>query len=123
LVARSLDFPDRKMDACIAELWSCHTFTEREVTFQFDLAGEVNATWRTEEIMNRLWSGTNSLKNYFLRAIARGLFSAVAATVLIGSPGLSGQTLTTLYNFGARPGDIFHYSLTRKKEIIQSGTL
>lgn len=54
--------------------------------------------------MNRLWSSINSL-NYFFRAVQPRLFSAIAAAVLIGSPCLLAQTLTTLYNFGARPGD------------------
>jgi uncharacterized repeat protein (TIGR03803 family) len=55
--------------------------------------------------MSRVLRGIRLLKKCFLGPVQEKLFVAIAATILIGSPYLLGQTLTTIYNFGARPGD------------------
>ena len=72
-------------------------------------AGQMNTTWTKEEItMTQLWSGISFAKDCFfglIGAVPRGLFAAIAATALMGSPCVFGQTLTTLYNFGSHAHD------------------
>ena len=58
--------------------------------------------------MTQLWSGISFAKNCFFGLIGGGprvLVATIAATALMGSPCVFGQTLTTLYNFGSHAHD------------------
>ena len=58
--------------------------------------------------MTRVWTGIRFAKNYFfglVGGVRRALFAAIAATALMSSPCVFGQTLTTLYNFGSHAHD------------------